>query len=393
MLQRNYYPFPETPSGIRRNCSPTPQAKLGAVDRSASTGPAKQQGDNSVRRLGPASGDGGRVEAALRHRPPVPQLTVTSDEGTTQESFELEQGSDHRVCRKLSNSSLSSTGSSLFDDSEDDALLGAQQQDHDPEGQEGITLIKPERKAKMREHYSPFRVSSKKEYSWIQLAGHSDSFKPGDTGKILKKYSENEKVCFEQLKTDPLAPFVPCYHGVVKKGEELYLQLDDLLAEFDSPCVMDCKMGIRTYLEEELMKARDKPKLRNDMYKKMVEVDPQAPTPQEHTQQAITKPRYMQWRESLSSTATLGFRIEGVKKADETGSTNFKKTRTKEQILQVFEEFVDGNKNIMQTYLTRLLKILKTLESSEFFKMHEASHHECSLLPPCGQFRSSSCQR
>lgn len=41
-----------------------------------------------------------------------------------------------------------------------------------------------------------------------------------------------------------------------------YLQLEDLLGDFDSPCVMDCKIGVRTYLEEELAKAKEKPKLR-----------------------------------------------------------------------------------------------------------------------------------
>lgn len=90
----------------------------------------------------------------------------------------------------------------------------------------------------------------------------------------------------------------------------VYLQLQDLLSDFNQPCVMDCKIGVRTYLEEELSKAKEKPKLRKDMYEKMIQIDPNAPSEDEHKAKGVTKPRYMVWRETISSTSTLGFRIE-----------------------------------------------------------------------------------
>ncbi|NXS15007.1 IP3KB kinase, partial [Neodrepanis coruscans] len=173
------------------------------------------------------------------------------------------------------------------------------------------------------------------------------SFKAAANGRILKKHCESEQRCLDRLMNDVLKPYVPAYHGDVVKDGERYNQMEDLLAEFDSPCVMDCKMGVRTYLEEELIKARKKPSLRKDMYQKMIEVDPDAPTEEENVLRAVTKPRYMQWRETISSTATLGFRIEGIKKEDGTVNRDFKKTRTKEQVMEAFREFTRGNRNIL----------------------------------------------
>ncbi|KAM4633744.1 inositol-trisphosphate 3-kinase B-like [Polymixia lowei] len=214
-------------------------------------------------------------------------------------------------------------------------------------------------------------MSFKKKYPWIQLAGHAGSFKAGANGRILKKHCECEQRCLSLLMRDVLRPYVPGYHGDVEKDGQKYNQMEDLLADFDSPCVMDCKMGVRTYLEEELTKARKKPSLRADMYQKMIEVDAEAPTPEERQQQAVTKPRYMQWRETISSTSTLGFRIEGIKKEDGTVNRDFKKTRTTEQVTEAFTDFVKGNNDILNCYLTRLKEIKDNLEVSPFFKSHE----------------------
>lgn len=48
------------------------------------------------------------------------------------------------------------------------------------------------------------------------------------------------------------------------------------------------------------------------MYHKMVKIDPSAPSEEEHAVKGVTKWRYLQWRDSTSSTCTLGFRIEGM---------------------------------------------------------------------------------
>lgn len=45
----------------------------------------------------------------------------------------------------------------------------------------------------------------------------------------------------------------------------------------------------------------------------MIKIDSSAITDREHFQKGISKLRYMQWRESLSSTKEFGFRIEAIK--------------------------------------------------------------------------------
>ncbi|XP_077443833.1 inositol-trisphosphate 3-kinase A [Stigmatopora argus] len=279
-----------------------------------------------------------------------------------------------RALRKLSSSSASSAGfSSSWEESEEDIS----------DTERGGQLLTPEqlssrqkahkswKKIKNMVHWSPFVMSFKKKYPWIQLAGHAGSFKAGANGRILKKHCECEQRCLSLLMRDVLCPYVPGYHGDVEKDGQKYNQMEDLLAEFDCPCVMDCKMGVRTYLEEELAKARKKPTPRPDMYQKMVEVDPQAASAEETRQGAVTKPRYMQWRETISSTATLGFRIEGVKKEDGTVNRDFKRTKTREQVTAAFNDFVKGDKDILTGYLSRLKEIRSTLETSPFFKTHE----------------------
>ncbi|KAL4237721.1 hypothetical protein ACF0H5_002435 [Mactra antiquata] len=221
-------------------------------------------------------------------------------------------------------------------------------------------------------HWSPFiQQFKRRKYPWIQLAGHQGNFQAGGPGAILKKFDKKEHRSFNKLMNDVLRPYVPEYRGESEKDGDCYIQLQDLLCDFEAPCVMDIKMGCRTYLEEELSKAREKPTLRGDMYKKMIEVDPTAPTEEEHNQKAITKPRYMQWRDDMSSSSEMGFRIEGIRKSDGNQVKNFKTTKDKTSVKSCLKQFVEENPEIIIKYLRRLKAIRATQEDSPFFKSHE----------------------
>ncbi|XP_004874282.1 inositol-trisphosphate 3-kinase C [Heterocephalus glaber] len=291
---------------------------------------------------------------------PVPRLIITP-ETPEPEAQPVELAS------RIEGGSGGFSSASSFDESEDDLVAGGGGTS-DPEDRSGR---KPWKKLKTVLKYSPFVVSFRKHYPWVQLSGHAGNFQAGANGRILKCFCQCEQRSLEQLMGDPLRPFVPTYYGMVQQDGQAFNQMEDLLADFEAPSIMDCKMGIRTYLEEELVKARERPRPRKDMYEKMVAVDPGAPTPEEHAQGAVTKPRYMQWRETMSSTSTLGFRIEGIKKADGTCNTNFKKTQALEQVTKVLEDFMDGDHRILRKYVTRLEDLRDTLENSPFFETHE----------------------
>jgi len=191
----------------------------------------------------------------------------------------------------------------------------------------------------------------------------------------LKKATKIEEENYKKLTQDELVNFIPKFYKVViieeDNDEEHFIEMEDCLSSYESaPCIMDCKIGIRTYLEGELHKANSQSKLRKDMYEKMVAVDPSAPTEQENSQRGVTKCRYMVWRETISSTATLGFRIEGIRK-NERSTKDFKTVSTREEIIEHFAHFLKDHPQAGNAYLTRLLELKEALKTSEFFSNHE----------------------
>ncbi|XP_016962195.1 inositol-trisphosphate 3-kinase homolog [Drosophila biarmipes] len=206
---------------------------------------------------------------------------------------------------------------------------------------------------------------------WMQLSGHPESIVPTSTGIVRKRISgleDSEVHAYRLICQEPqTAQIVPAYFGIQEMQAQHYIELQDLLSGFRDPCVMDIKMGSRTFLESEVSNAT----LRPDLYQKMIAVDAGAPTPAEHEARAITKLRYMTFRESLSSSQSKGFRIEALRLRGRPPVKDLKTCRTSEQIGQTIEQFLAARRSVQKELLKRLKHMRLVIEQSSFFARHE----------------------
>ncbi|XP_043258210.1 inositol-trisphosphate 3-kinase homolog isoform X1 [Colletes gigas] len=208
--------------------------------------------------------------------------------------------------------------------------------------------------------------------SWFQLSGHPDGFAPAGPGTVWKRKmggSENtERIVYEALSKDKeLRDCIPRYYREVEYKGDTFIELQDLLFGFNDPHVMDIKMGTRTFLESEVSKTI----ARSDLYQKMIAVDPDAPTKQEHEQRAVTKLRYMQFREQQSSTRSHGFRIEAMKLPGAPPITDLKKVKSHQEVLDTMKLFLGAREATREKLLVRLKSLRSKIEASEYFKSHE----------------------
>ncbi|XP_073943913.1 inositol-trisphosphate 3-kinase-like protein isoform X3 [Choristoneura fumiferana] len=210
---------------------------------------------------------------------------------------------------------------------------------------------------------------------WFQLAGHPGSLAPAGPGTVWKRRAAGdhprhnpERDAYEALAACPhMRAAIPRYYRELEYGGESFIELQDLLHGFRDPHVMDVKMGTRTFLEDEVSNAR----ARADLYEKMVRLDPTAPTEAEHAARAVTKLRYMQFREQRSSSAEQGFRIEAVKLPGEPPLTDLQNVREPHQLASTVARFLGTNDRARRDIAARLREIRDLFERSDFFKKHE----------------------
>ena len=149
---------------------------------------------------------------------------------------------------------------------------------------------------------------SSKSKQWIQLAGHEQSFYSSNKpGTILKKNEANESTAYRLLNDtdDQIVEFIPKFYSVISTDDGQFIELQDLLTLFDNPCcMMDVKMGSRTFLEQDVSNSRSRP----DLYEKLIKIDSNAATQEEHKQKAITKLRWVTLRDRLFLIDKLVFK-------------------------------------------------------------------------------------
>lgn len=162
---------------------------------------------------------------------------------------------------------------------------------------------------------------------------------------------------------------MPKFYGIHDVNGETFLELQDLLHGFHDPAVMDIKMGRRTFLESEVTNETQRP----DLYQKMCAVNPNAPTAAEHAAQAITKLRYMLFREQMSSSQCKGFRVEALKlRGSNSPITDLKRMKCGQEVGATMRHFMaTGNRDVTRELLKRLRQMRQLIERSEFFQTHE----------------------
>eukprot|EP00116_Pleurobrachia_bachei_P007646 sb/3467908/ len=187
---------------------------------------------------------------------------------------------------------------------------------------------------------------------YLPPAGHFNIAGPGSLWKKQEKeedYNVEVRV-LKELNESSIRSYVPDYLGCKEYEGIKWIGMEDLMCHFQDGCGMDIKMGTRTFKESEVKNQN----LRDDLYNKMVKQDPNEPTPAEREAGAITKLRYMTFREKESSSETLGFRIEAF--------------RVKNVLKCYFNPL---SKAGIGGFIAELENVKGLLEESTFFKEHE----------------------
>ena len=174
--------------------------------------------------------------------------------------------------------------------------------------------------------------------------------------RIEKKFTQS---CVECVKirclemTDPCQDFMPHIpQTVLTRSSWCWITVSI------PPVPLPIFLTARWVSEHSLRKPWWQPGNIFDLYQRMVQVDDNEPTQMEHYLKKVALHRFMIWRDTISSTTSLGFRVKGMRKRGITYQ-HYKIVKSEKKIFKIIRSFLKD----YSWAATEFLKQLQTLRS------------------------------
>jgi len=210
------------------------------------------------------------------------------------------------------------------------------------------------------------------------ISGHVANFRRTKGGTLMKLTPASEGARYQTLieAGDGVGRFLPKLIDVKQStGKRVILEMEDLTHDVQGACLMDIKMGTRTFTEEDVASQS----LRADLLSKMQKMEPDAATAEEIEAGGITKMRYLQFREHATTTKQLGFRIDAVQLSAEAPDAGRvpdaeelrSNVSSTEKVHEVIHLYVQQRRQLIDAFLPKLRDLRSTLEGCSTFMQHE----------------------
>jgi len=241
--------------------------------------------------------------------------------------------------------------------------------------------IQPELGSRKRvsiDEYTKIEVNAR-ELREAVISGHVANFRRNvERGTLSKLTPASEGARYRELLNaqDGVGRFLPNLADVKQStGRRVILEMEDLTHNVQGACLMDIKMGTRTFTEEDVASNSVRP----DLLDKMRKLDPSAVTPEDIAAGGITKHRYLQFREGSTTSEKLGFRIDAVQLSADAPQAGMvpdaeelrSSINTVEQVRDTIMKYVQQRPHLLTSFLEQMREMRGVLEGCKVFAAHE----------------------